>query len=694
MARRATSHRVHRLTIVLDGTNPPVWRRVDVPSVTRLGGLHAIIQAVLGWNDEHLHTFEFGGRRYSDRGDDHPGFGPPDRDERGVRVGDVLRRPGSRGTYTYDLGDEWRHTVTVEDIDDAPPDAVYPRFLNGHGGCPPEDCGGAEGYEHLRHLRDHPDEIQDGPHGEAEEQRAWVGLLAPDDLDVGEIRDGLRTAVGTLPLDEPGDAVPRADPARPVTLPPEDELARTALDAPLLRGAVRLARWTAPRRRLTGTGVPRPGEARAAIEELDLWPVASEAESAERAEALGCARTAKDLPDFLAPWEAAVELGLVEVGSTTARPTGAADGLETDPGRVLELWTDLFDAAVDGPPVPGGYHRTGIDGSDVLPPTLRSLYEAPDGAGFPLGGLARALVPPADGPGALDARDAEMWRGLMTEILYTTVHGLAAIGAVRLTDRTPPPLAALYRPGHVRSRVPDRDEVESAHAAGTIDCSIALTPLGRYGTRELLLGMGIPAPLSGSLAAVGADELLDALAALPREYHAAEITPWAAHRTPEEAVREIAEAAAAPTGHGAARRALGAMVLNSLGERTAPALRALLGSQRRTVAGLAASALLSSDVLSREEGRRMFTEHGPWMVIDTVAGPMELGEYQVSTLFALNEEADGGSIGRMVLETADDLWRVDHPQAVPALETLGRLHPDRRVAKVARRAAHKARGRG
>ncbi|WP_017597368.1 plasmid pRiA4b ORF-3 family protein [Nocardiopsis lucentensis] len=694
MARRATSHRVHRLTIALDGTNPPVWRRVEVPSVTRLDELHTVIQAVMGWNDEHLHTFEFGGRRYSGHADDHPGFGPPDRDERAARVGDVLRRPGSQGTYGYDFGDDWRHTITVEDVGEAATGTVYPRFLDGHGGCPPEDCGGAEGYEHLRHLRDHPDEIQDGSHGEAEEQRAWVGLLAPDDLEVGEIGEALRAAVGALPLDEPADAAARADPARPVTLPPADELARTALDAPLLLGAVRLARWTAPSRKLTGTGVPRPTDARAAVEELDLWPVVSEKEATERAEALRHSRTARDLLDFLLPWEAAVELGLVEVRATTARPTGAVHGLEADPERVLDLWTDLFEAVIEGPPTPGGYRRSGIDGSDVLPPTLRSLYEAPDGTEFPLAELAGALVPREDGVSLFPAPDAERWEELMTEILYAAVHELAGIGAVRLTDRTPPPLAALYRPGHTRSRVPDQAEEEAAHAAGVIDCSVALTPLGRFGTRELLLGWGIPAPLSGSLATAGADELLDALAALPREYHTAEVTPWAANRTADEAVREIAEAAAAPTGHGAARRALGAMVLNSLGERTAPALRALLGSDRRTMVGLAASALLSSDALSREEGRRMFSEHGPWMVIDTVAGPMELGEYQVSTLFALNEEADGGSIGRMVLETADDLWRVDHPQTVTALETLGRLHPDRRVAKAARRAAHKARSRG
>ncbi|MEV2278801.1 plasmid pRiA4b ORF-3 family protein [Nocardiopsis sp. NPDC049922] len=655
MARRAMSHRVHRLMIVLDDTSPPAWLRADVPSVTRLDVLHRVIQAVLGRHDERPHTFVFNGRHYSDRADGPPVSGPRDRDrdrdERIVRLADVLPRAGTWGIY--DLGDGLPRSVIVEDIADALPDTDYPSLLASGGG---PSSGGS--------------------------------------FDIEAAEKALRTAVGTLPLDEPADAIPYADPARPVTLAPRDELARTALDTPLFGGAVRLARWTAPSRKLTRTGVPSPASACAAVEKLDLWPVDSEEGAAERAEALCRIRTARDLLDFMVPWDAAVGLGLVEVRASTARPADEVHDLETDDERVLDLWTVLFEAVVDGPPMPEGYHGSGIDWSDVLPPTLRSLYEAPDGTEFSLDELADALVPPAEGPLSVPARDAGMWRELMTEILYDTVHELAAIGAVRRTDRTPPRLAALYRPGHVRSRVPDQDEVEAAHETGKIDCSIALTPLGRYGTRELLLDMGIPAPLSGSLAAVGADELLDALATLPPECHAAEVTPWAATRTTEQAVREIADAAAAPTGHGAMRRAMGAVVLNSLGHRTAPALRALLGSERRTVVGLAASTLLSSDVLAEEEGRRMFAEHGPWMVIDSVAGPMELGEDQVSTLFAVNEEADGGSIGRMVIETADALWRVDHPQTVSVLETVGRLHPDRRVAKAARRAAHKARSRG
>jgi hypothetical protein len=36
-------------------------------------------------------------------------------------------------------------------------------------------------------------------------------------------------------------------------------------------------------------------------------------------------------------------------------------------------------------------------------------------------------------------------------------------------------------------------------------------------------------------------------------------------------------------------------------------------------------------------------------------------------------------------------WRVEHPATAEVLEAMGRLHPDKRVAKEARKAAFKAR---
>jgi hypothetical protein len=40
------------------------------------------------------------------------------------------------------------------------------------------------------------------------------------------------------------------------------------------------------------------------------------------------------------------------------------------------------------------------------------------------------------------------------------------------------------------------------------------------------------------------------------------------------------------------------------------------------------------------------------------------------------------------------VWRVEHPAVAEVLEAVGRLHPEKKAAKEARKAAFKARSRG
>jgi hypothetical protein len=46
-----------RLKIVLADTEPPIWRRVEVPAEMTLRQLHTVIQVAIGWDDDHLHQF-------------------------------------------------------------------------------------------------------------------------------------------------------------------------------------------------------------------------------------------------------------------------------------------------------------------------------------------------------------------------------------------------------------------------------------------------------------------------------------------------------------------------------------------------------------------------------------------------------------------------------------------------------------
>ena len=52
------SLRVYQFKIVLDGIDPLIWRRIQVPVTYSFWDLHVAIQDAMGWQDYHLHRFE------------------------------------------------------------------------------------------------------------------------------------------------------------------------------------------------------------------------------------------------------------------------------------------------------------------------------------------------------------------------------------------------------------------------------------------------------------------------------------------------------------------------------------------------------------------------------------------------------------------------------------------------------------
>lgn len=158
--------RAHILTVTIDDIEPPIWRRIRVPSSTTLAGLHQHIQTAFGWWDYHLHLFEIGGTTYGvDDGED---WGRPIKDEAAVTLADVAA-VGASFIYTYDLGDNWNHTIAVEAVEDGTPDEIS-SCLDGARSRPPEDCGGPPGYEHLLEV------LQDPKHDEYEHLSERAGL--------------------------------------------------------------------------------------------------------------------------------------------------------------------------------------------------------------------------------------------------------------------------------------------------------------------------------------------------------------------------------------------------------------------------------------------------------------------------------------------------------------------------------------
>lgn len=140
-----------RLRVTLRDVHPTVTRVLDVPSSTTLPELHDLLQAAMGWTNSHLHQFIAGGRRWAVLSDDT--WDDDELDETAASLKDLPRT----FTYLYDFGDSWEHDIEV--LGSGGPAGL----VEGEGACPPEDCGGAPGYEELvKTLADpgHPEHLQ------------------------------------------------------------------------------------------------------------------------------------------------------------------------------------------------------------------------------------------------------------------------------------------------------------------------------------------------------------------------------------------------------------------------------------------------------------------------------------------------------------------------------------------------------
>ena len=174
--RTMTPEMIVRLRISLNDIEPEIWRKVEMPSTGSLKSLHDVIQAAMGWEDYHLWHFEAGGRRYGVLNPEWPDHSLAA--AKNVKLGSLIDRGVRQITYTYDMGDDWRHTIVLEEIGPAKANTVYPRFVAGERRCPPEDVGGLPGYELFL------DAMSDPAHEEHSRLLEWYGKpFDPGDID-------------------------------------------------------------------------------------------------------------------------------------------------------------------------------------------------------------------------------------------------------------------------------------------------------------------------------------------------------------------------------------------------------------------------------------------------------------------------------------------------------------------------------
>lgn len=478
-----------------------------------------------------------------------------------------------------------------------------------------------------------------------------------------------------------------SSPLPPVRLHSEAELARDALATPLLSRAARLARWAGPETRVGAGGELIDEQLPRAAAELGL--------------------TGEDAAAFASEaWRMAVDTGLVEIvdeeeGTVTA---GAELGMLTSggPQDVLGIWLgaletvladaavpeldDLVDAMAEGGPV----DLSGLDWdpeaeAEFLDGVLGNLYlltvseDGPGDGPVPLPALAASMIVP-DGMGEPTNDVLEQVSDAMMR-LDEQFRLLEPVGLVA------------YRPVDEALMTDEEDVAGGAvgDAAGEVslpvdDTDVArygivwLTPLGLYGLRARLLEAGVPAPAVGDLADKGADALLDGTAAFPQSAAQAETEQWLARREPLAAARELLAAARGSDSGGPLRRLRCQQALSLVDLSAEPALREVLDDAE--LGGLARVWLTergAAEVPAPSESMVF------WLTVDTVAAQLaaEGNSVELQALVEGLARQHGGFFAAA--------WRVDHSATPDVLEAMGRLHPDKKVAKQARKAAFKAR---
>jgi hypothetical protein len=464
-----------------------------------------------------------------------------------------------------------------------------------------------------------------------------------------------------------------SSPLPPVRLHPEAELARDALSTPLLSRAARLARWAGPETRVDAGGGLVDEQLPAAAEVLGLSGDDAAADASEA-------------------WRVAVDTGLVEIVDEEEGTVTAGEDLALltggSPQDVLAVWLAALETVLADASVPDLDGLVAEDGevdlsaldwdpeaeAEFLDGVLGNLYlltageDTPAGAPVPLPALAASVIVPSD-------------MGEPTNDVLEQVSD----AMMRLDDQfrmlEPVGLVA-YQP--VDEALMAEDGEEPAAPVDDTDVSrygmVRLTPLGLYGLRARLLEAGFEAPAVGDLADKGADALLDGTAAFPPGAAQAETEQWLQRREPLAAARELLAAARGADAGAPLRRLRCQQALSLVGASAEPALREVLDDAE--LGGLA---------------RVWLTEHGAadvpapseamvyWLTIDTVAAQLA-AEGNSEELRALVE-----GLARQHGGFFEAVWRVEHPATADVLEAMGRLHPDKKVAKEARKAAFKAR---
>jgi hypothetical protein len=436
------------------------------------------------------------------------------------------------------------------------------------------------------------------------------------------------------------------DQMAPLRLPAPPELATLARHAPLMAQLRRLAWWL--------------GAGRAVTEDVEL----ASGDAAEAAAELGV-----DVARLPHLWWLGLDAAFIELDEdeTHAIPGESAHAWdEGDDDEVLGLWEMVF-ALVIGDT---------LDAAAALDPDLSGELD------FSGHGAALAMMLFLARPDGL------------------SVAEISEVTRAAATDELPPARAEEAWPSWVRAHGdPARllldlmAGLQAIQIADAEDGPVArLTPLGLAAIRTQLIDSGVEIPLLPAPEQMTAADLIAMADGASEEEFTAETAAWLTHRTPEAAARELLAVAA--ESDPASRILAAGVVVTDLGAAAEPAWRDALGRiELRGYAKAALATLPGGDpAAAPRPGLEPDGQDIGWMLTDALAAE---GWDDLTDDAGHEPEALAKRLGEAIpagqeLAVFELIARVPHSAAADVLTVIGRHHPDKKIAKLARKSAYKA----
>jgi hypothetical protein len=451
---------------------------------------------------------------------------------------------------------------------------------------------------------------------------------------------------------------------RPVTLAPVVELEQAAREAAVMVRFARFVDYVTTPRKLTEKGNLKLADARMLLEVLELDDRLDETIG----ERTFKTKSSTELPtlDLTFRWARAARLVKVRKGELSVTQAGRRldrDVLQT----VYQALHGLLELGVLAhryreDPYGFGWYAAEVDAE--VPVWLLELYEH----------------------GRLDIEDlaAETWELLLERFDLDDVPAdklafhrrLVESGVRRILDR-------LQELGIVT--VTDVDQVETSVGTEDRGGGAGLTDLGVWAVQRMA-SVYLDAPVVGTLMEVPAGELLRQATDMAEDAARAELDAWIAHRDVADAAAELV--AALP---GADDVAIG-LAFGALLRIGAPAPPAVSTLREEPRLGPYATAWLVDTLQIEAEQVRVDDVEGQVALLHAV---LDLRGPHAVTIWLPLMLGVRSDTGRDAIATAvEHLWRARSAAAGEVLDAIAAVHPDKAVAKAARKALFKLRSAG